>query len=162
FSEKIMLKKEVQISETAEGPASAAAAAALAPASAWAARADCALAAQPPASGPAPLARQPQPGSYSRWARHRRTGAPPHRARAGRKDPAGEDAAHLTLQRHLFDLDEGVGVLRLGRRPCEAGAWRHLQRTELDRLADRHVEADDAACNLVEAGEERGFVDNAL
>src|SRR5262249_19208397 len=67
------------------------------------------------------------------------------------KHPAGEDAAHLTLQRGLLDRDEGAGVLRLVRRPREARARRQLQRTELHGLTDRHVEADDAAGDLVEA-----------
>src|SRR2546430_1255579 len=37
-------------------------------------------------------------------------------ARARGEHPAGEDALHLALQRDLLDLDEGVGVRRLGRR----------------------------------------------
>src|SRR5262245_22059884 len=82
--------------------------------------------------------------------------------RARGKYPAGEDAAHLALQRDLLNLDEGVGVLRLVRRPREAGARRQLQRAELYGLTDRHVEADDAAGDLVEAGELRRFVDDAL
>ena len=83
-------------------------------------------------------------------------------SRARGEHPAGEDAAHLALQRHLVDLDEGVGVRRLGRRPRVAGARRHLQRAELHGLADRHVEVDDAAGDLVEAGEQRGLVDDLL
>ena len=76
-------------------------------------------------------------------------------ARARGEHPAGEDALDLALQRDLVDLDEGVGVRRLGRRPRVADARRHLQRAELHRLVDRHVEGDDAAGDLVEAGEHR-------
>jgi len=41
------------------------------------------------------------------------------------------------------NLDEGVGVLRLGRRPREAGPRVTCSATELDRLTGSHVEADD-------------------
>ena len=40
-------------------------------------------------------------------------------------------------KRHLVDLDEGIGVGRLGRRAGVADARRHLQRAELHGLADR-------------------------
>ena len=83
-------------------------------------------------------------------------------AGARREHPAGEDALDLALQRHLVDLDEGVGVRRLGRRPRVADARRHLQRAELHRLVDRDVERDDAAGDLVEAGEHRGRIGDAL
>ena len=86
----------------------------------------------------------------------------PVQAGARGKHPAGEDALDLALQRHLVDLDEGVGVRRLGRRAGVAGARRHLQRAELHGLADRHVEIDDAAGDLVEAGEQRALVDDLL
>ena len=86
----------------------------------------------------------------------------PVQARARREHPAGEDALDLALQRHLVDLDEGVGVGCLGRRAGVAGAWCHLQRAELHGLADRHVEIDDAAGDLVEPGEQRALVDDLL
>ena len=50
--------------------------------------------------------------------------------------PAGEDALDLALQRDLVDLDEGVGIRRLGRRARVADARRHLQRAELHGLVD--------------------------
>ena len=83
-------------------------------------------------------------------------------AGAGGEHPAGEDALDLALQRHLVDLDEGVGVGRLGRRPRIADARRHLQRAELHGLVDGDVERDDAAGDLVEAGEHRGRIGDAL
>ena len=61
----------------------------------------------------------------------------PVQAGARGEHPAREDALDLALQRHLVDLDEGVGVGRLGRRSRVAGARRHLQRAELHGLADR-------------------------
>ena len=76
--------------------------------------------------------------------------------------PAGEDAFDLALQRHLVDLDEGVGVRRFGGRAGVADPRRHLQRAELYRLADRGIEADDAAGDFIEAGEQGAFVRNLL
>ena len=76
--------------------------------------------------------------------------------------PAGEHALDLALQRDLVRLDEGVGIRRLGHGPRVAGARRHLQRAELHRLVDRHIERDDAAGDLVEAGEHRGGVRDFL
>ena len=67
--------------------------------------------------------------------------------------PAVEDALHLARQRDLVDLDEGVGLRRLGRRPREADPRRHLERAELHRLVDIDVERDDPAGDLVEPGE---------
>src|SRR5690242_3738672 len=55
------LFRKLCFSEMVESPGSAAGAAASAPVSAWAARVDCAEAAQPPELGPAPQARPPQP-----------------------------------------------------------------------------------------------------
>ena len=81
---------------------------------------------------------------------------------ARREHPPGEDALDLALQRHLVDLEERIGVRRLGRRARVAGARRDLQRAELHRLADGGVEADDAAGDLVEAGEQRALVGDLL
>ena len=83
-------------------------------------------------------------------------------ARAGGKHPAGEDALDLALQRHFVDLDKGVGVRRFGRRAGVARTWRHLQRAELHGLADRDVEIDDAAGNLVESRKSAPLVDDLL
>ena len=83
-------------------------------------------------------------------------------AGTGRKHPAGEDTLDFALQRHFVDFDKGVGVRRLGRRPRITHARRHLQRTELHGLVDGDVERDDAAGDLVEAGEHRGRIGNAL
>ena len=61
-------------------------------------------------------------------------------AGARREHPAGEDALDLALQRDLVDLDESVGVGRLGRRARVADARRDLQRAELHRFVDGDVE----------------------
>ena len=74
-------------------------------------------------------------------------------AGARREHPAGEEPLDLVRQRDLVDLDEGGGLRRLGRRARVADARRHLQRAELHRLVDQHVEVDGAAGDLVEAGE---------
>src|SRR6185295_7292981 len=73
-----------------------------------------------------------------------------------------EDALDLVLQRDLVDLEERVGVRRLGRRARVAGPRRHLQRAELNGLADRDIERDDPAGDLVEAGEHRLIVRDLL
>ena len=83
-------------------------------------------------------------------------------ARARCEHPAGKDALDVALQRHLVDLDEGVGVGGLGRRARVADPRRHLQRAELDGLADGGIEGDDAAGDLVEAGEHGGLVGDLL
>jgi hypothetical protein len=83
-------------------------------------------------------------------------------AGTGGEHPAGEDALHLALQGHLVDLDEGVGVRRLFRRARVAGPGGELQRAELHGLADVHGEVDDAAGDLVETGEMRGRMHDAL
>ena len=67
--------------------------------------------------------------------------------------PAGEEPLDLVGERDLVDLDEGGRLRRLGRRARVADARRHLQRAELHRLVDHHVEGDGAAGDLVEAGE---------
>ena len=67
--------------------------------------------------------------------------------------PAGEEPLDLVGERDLVDLDEGGGLRRLRRRAGMADARRHLQRAELHRLVDQHVEGDGAAGDLVEAGE---------
>ena len=72
-------------------------------------------------------------------------------ARARGKHPAAEDALDLALQRQLVHFDEAVGGRRLGRRPRIAGARRHLERAETHGLVDCHIEADDAAGDLIEA-----------
>ena len=74
-------------------------------------------------------------------------------ARAFGKHPAGEDAPDLAVERDLVDLDEGVGLRLLFLGPRIADARRHLQCAELDRLVDIDVEGDDAAGDLVDAGE---------
>ncbi len=74
-------------------------------------------------------------------------------AGARRKHPAIEDALDLALKRHLVDFDESIGVGRLGRRAGVANPRGHLQRAKLHRFADRSVERDDAAGDLVEPGE---------
>ena len=83
-------------------------------------------------------------------------------AGARRIHPAGKDPLHLALQRDLVDLDKGVGVGGLGRRPRVAGVGLDPQRAELDGLADILVEIDDAPGDLVEAGEARLLVDDLL
>jgi hypothetical protein len=83
-------------------------------------------------------------------------------AGTGGEHPAGEDALHLALQGHLIDLDESVGVRRLFRRASVAGAGGELQRAELHGLADVHREVDDAAGDLIETGELRGRMHDAL
>src|SRR5207253_657274 len=50
----------------------------------------------------------------------------------------------------------------LGRRTGVAGARRHLQRAELNGFTDPHVEIDNAAGDLVEAGEQGGGVDDLV
>src|SRR6185295_2495664 len=72
--------------------------------------------------------------------------------------PAREDPLHLALQRDLVDLDKGVGVGGFRRWPRVAGTGLHTQRAELHGLADILVEIDDAAGDLVEAGEARLLV----
>ena len=72
--------------------------------------------------------------------------------------PARKYPLHLALQRDLVDLDKGVGVGSFRRRPRVAGAGLHAQRAELHGLADILVEIDDAAGDLVEAGEARLLV----
>ena len=79
-------------------------------------------------------------------------------AGAGRKHPAIEDALDLALKRHLVDFDESIGVGRLGRRAGVANPRCHLQRAKLHRFADRRVERDDAAGDLVEPGEYRARI----
>ena len=79
-------------------------------------------------------------------------------AGACRVHPAREDPLHLALQRDLVDLDKGVGVGGFRRRPRVAGTGLHAQRAELHGLADILVEIDDAAGDLVEAGEARLLV----
>src|SRR3954452_2341586 len=81
-------------------------------------------------------------------------------AGAGGEHPAGENPLHFALQRDLVDLDKGVGVGGLRRRPCIAGVCLHAQRAELHGLADVGVEIDDAPGDLVEAGKGRLLVDD--
>src|SRR5665213_3504808 len=83
-------------------------------------------------------------------------------AGAGREHPASEDAFDLALQRDLIHFDEGVGVRGLGWWPRIAHARRHLQRAELHRLVDGDIKRDDAAGDLIEAGEYRGRIGDAL
>src|SRR5262245_56094227 len=83
-------------------------------------------------------------------------------ARARCEHPTSEDALDLALQRHLVNLDEGIGVRSLRRRARVADAWRHLERAELHGLADGCIEGDDAAGDFVEAGEHRTLVGNLL
>src|SRR5262249_54071555 len=83
-------------------------------------------------------------------------------ARARREHPTGEDALDGALQPHLLDLDGGVGVGGRGRRAGVADRRCHLQRAELYGLADGGIEGDDAAGDLVEAGEHGGLVGDLL
>ncbi len=78
------------------------------------------------------------------------------------KHPAAEDALGLALQRDLIDLDEAVGIGRFGRRTRVADPRRNLQGAELHSFVDSDVERDDAAGDLVEAGEYRGGVEDFL
>ena len=82
--------------------------------------------------------------------------------RAGGEHPPGKDALDLALERHLVDFEKGVGVRRLGRRARVAHARGDLQRPELHRFADRRVEGDDAAGDLVESGEHRPSICDLL
>jgi len=79
-----------------------------------------------------------------------------------REHPAGEDALDVAGKRDLVDLNEARRVLNFRRRSRVAGARRHLQRAELHRLVNRGFEIDDAAGDLVEPGEHRGRIGNAL
>ena len=81
---------------------------------------------------------------------------------AGSEGPAGEDALDLALQGHLLDLDEGIRVRRLRRRPRVAHPRRDLQRAELHRLVDGDIEGGDAAGNFVEAGKHGGRIGDLL
>ena len=83
-------------------------------------------------------------------------------AGACRIHPAGENPLHLALKRDLVDLDEGVGIGGFGRRARVAGVGLDPQRAELHGFADILVEIDDAAGDLVEAGEARLLVDDLL
>jgi hypothetical protein len=74
------------------------------------------------------------------------------------KHPAGKDSLHLARELHLVDLDEGCGVRLLGRRARIAGARRHFEGAEFDRLVDGDLEMGDAARDLVEGGEDRDRV----
>ena len=78
--------------------------------------------------------------------------------RARCKHPAGENTFDLALQRNFVNLDKRIGVGRFGRRPRIAGSRGDLQRAELDGLADRGVERNGAAGDLVEAGKYRAGV----
>ena len=71
---------------------------------------------------------------------------------ARREHPAGEDALDLALQGDFVHFHECVGVRGLRRWARIANARRDLQRAELHRLVDGDVERNDAAGDLVEAG----------
>lgn len=77
-----------------------------------------------------------------------------HGVKAGAigEHPAGEDTLDLSGELDLVNLDEGVGVRRLGRRPGIANPRRHFQRAELHRLIDRNFQMRDAPRHLVESG----------
>ena len=83
-------------------------------------------------------------------------------AGARREHPAGENPLHLALKGDLIDLDEGIGIGGFGRGPRVASVGLHPQRAELHGFADILVEVDDAAGDLVEAGEDRLLVDDLL
>ena len=83
-------------------------------------------------------------------------------ARARREHPAGENPLHLALKGDLVDLDKGVGIGGFRRGARIAGVGLHTQRTELHGFADILVEVNDAARDLVEAGEDRLLVDDLL
>ena len=77
-----------------------------------------------------------------------------HGVKAGAigEHPAGKDALDLSGELDLVNLDEGVGVRRLGWRPGVANPRRHFQRAELHRLIDRNFQMRDAPRHLVESG----------
>ena len=83
-------------------------------------------------------------------------------AGARREHPAGENPLHLALKGDLIDLDEGVGIGGFGRGARVAGVGLHPQRAELHGFADILVKVDDAAGDLVEAGEDGLLVDDLL
>jgi len=77
-----------------------------------------------------------------------------HGVKAGAigEHPAGKDALDLSGELDLVNLDEGVGMRRLGWRPGIANPRRHFQRAELHRLIDRNFQMRDAPRHLVESG----------
>jgi len=77
-----------------------------------------------------------------------------HGVKAGAigEHPAGKDALDLSGELDLVNLDEGVGMRRLGWRPGIANPRRHFQRAELHRLIDRNLQMRDAPRYLVESG----------
>jgi hypothetical protein len=83
-----------------------------------------------------------------------------HGVKAGAigKHPAGKDALDLSGELDLINLDEGVGVWRLGWRPSVANPRRHFQRAELHRLIDRNLQMRDAPRHLVESGKHGNLV----
>jgi hypothetical protein len=72
--------------------------------------------------------------------------------RAFGKHPTRENPLLAALELHLVHLDERGGVRRLRGRAAVADTRRHLQRAELDRLADGDLEMRDASRHLVEGG----------
>jgi hypothetical protein len=83
-----------------------------------------------------------------------------HRVKAGAigEHPAGEDALDLSGELDLVNLDERVGVWRLGWRPGVANPRRHFQGAELHRLIDRNFQMRDAPRYLVESGKHGDLV----
>jgi hypothetical protein len=72
--------------------------------------------------------------------------------------PAGKDTLDLSGELELVNLDEGVGVRRLGWRPGVANPRRHFQRAELHRLIDRNFQMRDAPRHFVEGGKHGDLV----
>jgi hypothetical protein len=79
-----------------------------------------------------------------------------HGVKAGTvgEHPAGKDALDITVELDLVDLDEGIGVRRLGGRPRIAHPRRHFESAELHRLIDRNFQMRNAPRHLVESGED--------
>ncbi len=82
--------------------------------------------------------------------------------RAFGEHPAREDALLLAVEHDLVDLDERGGAGWLGRRAGVAGARRDLEGAELAGLIERHADLLDGGRHLVEGGEHRHGVVDAL
>ncbi len=83
-------------------------------------------------------------------------------AGTGREHPARKDALHFATQRDFIDLHERIGVGRLGGRPRVADPRRDLKRPELDGFANRGVERNRTARDLVQACKHRAGVFDLL
>src|SRR5690606_14895728 len=83
-------------------------------------------------------------------------------ARALREHPPAENPPDLAIQSDFIDFDEGIGLRFFGPGARIADARRHLESAELDRLIDVNVKGDDAAGDLVDAGEFRDGIGHTL